>query len=303
MSGQVCSSISEFYSAVLISLRSDFYDEASVMDLRRFFDHYMKGINNDWKYTPPVRMCVQNPGGSDIMNRPEQTFPLERQVPLKLFLNAGSSTLQESPLPTPSTISYDSMKDEVQFKMTVPSYMELTGYIKLRIWVEAQGADDMDIFASLAKYNSESGKVMESLLVDVGRLSHNPEPARKELLRRHAADPKDCDGYFDSGPMGCLRASHRELDEEKSSLFHPVYSHRKIQLLQPGEIVPLDIAFWPYGMVCNAGEELRLTISGRNMKEHLRPNDCRPVLCNKGNHVVHTGGGWDSYLLLPLVSV
>ncbi|PWY64314.1 hypothetical protein BO83DRAFT_455198 [Aspergillus eucalypticola CBS 122712] len=167
--------------------------------------------------------------------------------------------------------------------------MEFTGYARLRLWVEAQGSNDMDIFATLAKYDPKTGQKLESLLVDVGRLMEDAGRERNEIRRRHLADPKYCEPYFDSGPMGCLRASRRELDEKLSTLFHPVYTHQTEQLLQPKEVLPLDIAFWPYGMICNQGEELRLTISGVNLKEHLRPNDCRPRLRNRGTHIIHTG--------------
>ncbi|PYI10263.1 alpha/beta-hydrolase [Aspergillus sclerotiicarbonarius CBS 121057] len=279
----------------------DLYNEQSVLDLRRFYDYYLKGANNDWKYTPPVRMSVHNPGGTDIINRPERSFPLTRQSPLKLFLDSTTLTMQETPTTTRSTISYEAQTGQVQFRMPIHSPMEFTGYIKLHLWTEAQGSDDMDIFATLAKYNPTTNQLLESQLVDVGRLQHNPIQEQQELLRRHSADPKDCETYFDYGPMGCLRASHRELDEHQSSLFHPIHTHQRELLLQPGETVPLDIAFWPYGMICSPGEELRLTVSGVHLKEHLRPKDVRPQLRNRGAHVIHTGGERDSYLLLPLI--
>ncbi|PWY80311.1 hydrolase CocE/NonD family protein [Aspergillus sclerotioniger CBS 115572] len=279
----------------------DYYNEESVLDLRRFYDFYLKGINNGWNYTPTVRMSIHNPGGTDVIYRPERQFPLKRQLPLKLFLDSTTLTMQESPASAPSTISYDAQTGQVQFRMPVLAPVEFTGYIKLRLWTEAQGSDDMDIFATLAKYNPTTNQVLESQLVDVGRLQDNPIQEQQELIRRHSADPKDCETYFDPGPMGCLRASHRELDEDKSSLFHPVHTHQRELLLQSGEVVPLDIAFWPYGMICNPGEELRLTVSGVHLKEHLRSNDVRPRLRNKGTHVIHTGGNRDSYFLLPLI--
>jgi hypothetical protein len=42
--------------------------------------------------------------------------------------------------------------------------------------------------------------LLETTLVDVGRLAEDPEKEREELLRRHRADPKDCEIYFDSDP-------------------------------------------------------------------------------------------------------
>ena len=38
----------------------DYYDEANVEDLRRFFDHYLKGMDNGWEQTPRVRVSARH---------------------------------------------------------------------------------------------------------------------------------------------------------------------------------------------------------------------------------------------------
>lgn len=49
----------------------NYYTPENVEDLRRFFDRYLKGIENGWEETPRVRLSVLNPGGQDIVNRTE----------------------------------------------------------------------------------------------------------------------------------------------------------------------------------------------------------------------------------------
>jgi hypothetical protein len=159
----------------------------------------------------------------------------------------------------------------------------------------------MDIFLILQKFSSATEKLLESPLVDVGRGYADPEKERKSLWQQHEEDHSKFEGYFNSGPTGMLRASHRALDVEKSTDFQPVYRHYREEMLKQGEVVQLDIAIWPYGMVVKEGEELRLTVAGFNMRPHLRPDDVRPKLRNRGRHVVHTGGKWESYLLLPMI--
>ena len=44
-------------------------------DLLKFFDHYMKGVDNGWEKTPRVRLSVINPGGKDIMEPPAIRIP------------------------------------------------------------------------------------------------------------------------------------------------------------------------------------------------------------------------------------
>jgi predicted acyl esterase len=85
---------------------------------------------------------------------------------------------------------------------------------------------------------------------------------------------------------------------------HPSYDHRSRQPITPGEIVELLIPIWPMGVVYEVGEGLVLKISGHDMSlpevEMLRPTEPRDE--NKGQHIVHTGGEYDSYLVLPRIA-
>ena len=53
----------------------------------------------------------------------------------------------------------DSDSRQVVFTYTFARDTELVGYLKLRLWVEAQGADDMDLFARVQKL-SRHGQVL-----------------------------------------------------------------------------------------------------------------------------------------------
>ena len=101
------------------------------------------------------------------------------------------------------------------------------------------------------------------------------------------------------GPNGRLRVSHRETDPERSFPWLPLHRHRVEQFLKPGEIVPCDIPIWPTGIMCHAGEQLRLTVAGFNPIPFHLPGIPGPVTRNKGDHIIHTGGERDSYLLVP----
>ncbi len=56
---------------------ADYYDETNVEDLRRFFDHYLKGEDNGWEQTPRVRYSVHDLEGGDRTNQPANEFPPE----------------------------------------------------------------------------------------------------------------------------------------------------------------------------------------------------------------------------------
>lgn len=101
------------------------------------------------------------------------------------------------------------------------------------------------------------------------------------------------------GPEGRLRASHRELDEERSTPLEPRQLHLRQQLLKPGEIVPLEICIWPTGLIFEAGETLQLEITGKDFVEDRPPKMIIVEDINRGRIRVHTGGEYDSHLLLP----
>ena len=65
--------------------------------------------------------------------------------------------------------------------------------------------------------------------------------------------------------------------------------------------MPVDIALYPLSRIWHKGEQLRLQIAGRYFREGwFEPFAWN--LENKGQHVVHTGGEFDSYLQIPVVA-
>lgn len=119
--------------------------------LRSFYDYFMKDVNNDWIFTPCVRTSVLNPGGRDIVNRPEVDYPLPQQKPLKFLLNGSSGMMKDSPVKEPNKCTYDAEIGSVSFNYKVPHAMEFVGSSKINMFVEANGSNDMDIFAGLEK--------------------------------------------------------------------------------------------------------------------------------------------------------
>ena len=103
------------------------------------------------------------------------------------------------------------------------------------------------------------------------------------------------------GPDGRLRASHRRLDKELSEPWWPFHTHQVEKLLSPGQIVPLDIPIRPMGMLWHSGEKLRVTIAGHDPSSSPFAVMAKPVTRNRGEHIIHTGGKYDSYLLVPKI--
>jgi predicted acyl esterase len=288
----------------------DYYESSHVEDLRKFFDHYLKGIDNGWETTPKVRLSVLNPGGKDIVDRVEEDFPLPRTQYRKLFLNAARGEMSAEAVTVESSAEYnsDSKKPSVAFRIKMQGDTELTGYMKLRLWVEAPDHDDMDIAVKIEKLNRFGFRPFD-----------NP------MMRVSAT--------------GYMRVSLRELDPERSTEQQPYQTMEHEQKLSNGEIVPVDISIWPTGLLFRRNEYLLVTISpyksppdgsipipfgqkqvslpeegftympgGRVKMITLGAGESVPMDetempkdHNKGRHIFYTGGKYDSFLYVPVI--
>jgi predicted acyl esterase len=267
----------------------DFNEPANQEDLRRFFDRYLKGEDNGWESTPRVRYALLDLEGGDQLNLPASEFPPSEAAETVYFLDGGTRTLTAEP-PAETTVSYDSESEEdsVSFVLTFDSETRLVGYPKVRLWVEADGSDDMDVFVLLQKLNVD-GEPLEQFNVP------NHGPAIDNLTRAGSSILK----Y--KGSNGRLRASLRRLDYARSTDTVPAHSFDRVEKLEPGAVVPLDIDLFPVGLAFHSGERLRLTISGFNVLGGVMPARTTVEPDNHGSHIVHTGGSLASYVQLPLI--
>jgi uncharacterized protein len=250
----------------------DTYSPAGLADLKLFFDRYLKDIRNGWELTSRVRLEVMDAYDYDYqINRPEKEFPLARTQYKKLYVDAAKGALSFDPLAKESKVGYESTEGSTTFDITFPEDTEITGYMKMRLWVEADGNDDMDLFINIRKLDQDGNWLPITGL-----------------------------GEAHPGGWGKLRVSRRELDEKWSTDFQPVPAHRREQKLKSGEIVPVDIEIWPTSRIWHKGQQLRVTVGGHYIKENwFLPLSWETI--NKGNHIIHSGGKYDSFLQIPVI--
>ncbi len=281
----------------------DFYEHQD--DLLLFFDRHLKGEENGWENTPRVRLSVLDPGGSDVVDRSEEDFPPARTQFLPLYLDAtqdggrreGTLTFD---LPSAERVAEysadhggENVAHEAVFSYAFDRDTEVVGHLGLRLWVEARGAADMDLFVKVQKLSRR------------GRLLFVPTiPVPSRLMRRvlpllFQRGKKELALIYFTGPDGRLRVSRRALDVERSRPDLPHLSFDRDEPLSPGEIVPVEIALRPVGMRWRAGEQLRLIVACYNLSPIPLPGVAAPRLVNQGAHLIHTGGRYDSHLLLP----
>jgi len=265
-----------------------YYDPESVRRQQEFFDYFLKGIPTSVPQWPKVRLEVREKFYVGAM-KTENEWPIARTQYTKLYLDAGTGLLDRRPVSEEGSCRYfaadaiaepaqrlgqEQLSHRAQFDFTFGQPTELIGHMKLRVWAAAEDADDMDIFVAIQKLDATGNLV-----------------------------PFAFWAHFDDGPvaLGWLRASHRELDQAKSTKYQPILSHRSEQKLEPGAIVPLEIEIWPSGTRFEAGEKLRLVVQGTDIYTYPKPvmSDRHEDSVNRGHHVLYTGGRYDSHLLVP----
>jgi uncharacterized protein len=193
--------------------------------------------------------------------------------------------------------SYDSTKKApgIWYDYVFPERTTLAGFSKLQLFMSCKDHNDLDVYVMLRKLDKD-GELMEQSNVPL----HELPPEIKTAKAVKGVSP--CK-YL--GPTGMLRASHREIDESKSTEYLPFHPHQRADYVRPGDIVELNIGIWPMGIVFERGEGIRVQISGRDMRlpEWDNPHvaNMEPVF-NKGTHNVHLGGKYgESFLLIPKV--
>src|SRR5262249_36158416 len=136
-------------------------------DLLKFFDVTLKQIENDWHQTPRVRVTVLDPGHDDTVNRPEGGWPLPDLRPTRFYLDAGNGALSQEARKNSTAITYDASTGVATCTYEVQQKLEIGGPSKLRLWVEAEGADDLDIYAFIQKLGADGTPLLSQSLPGV----------------------------------------------------------------------------------------------------------------------------------------
>jgi predicted acyl esterase len=258
-----------------------YYEPELVERQRAFFDHFLLGrTDTGIESWPRVRAEVRDSYYRGTWRDAEQ-WPLEDVEYRQLHLRAGNGSLGWEAPPTEEEVGYDGLGSglaphRATFEITFPEPIELVGHVKAALYVSADEAEDMDVFVALFKLDAEGRQVGFAYY-----------------------------GQFEDGPVaaGWQRASHRELDTERSTDFMPVLAHQRALPLTPGEPTRLDIEVWPSGTRFEAGEKLLLVVQGSDVMRYPKPLTYarHEDTVNVGRQMVHTGGRFDSHLLVPVL--
>ncbi|MEE9277536.1 MAG: CocE/NonD family hydrolase, partial [Dehalococcoidia bacterium] len=208
---------------------TEFYTRYGVTLQKRFFDHFLKGADNDWKDQPPLQLQIRSVDG--FQQRAEQEWPLARTEWKRLYLSLVGRALSDDPLPNASSLEYDALGDGVTFTTPpLPRDTEITGPVAAKLFLSSS-TTDADLFLVLRVF----------------------APDDSEVVFQGALDPHTPIG------QGWLRASHRKLDPQLSTEYRPYHTHDAVEPLTPGDVYELNIEIWPTCIVVPAGYRIALT--------------------------------------------
>ena len=268
----------------------DYYSVEATKELRRFFDYYLFGKQNGWDKTPTVRYSILDFQGHNRTNLIAETFPPKESKMQRYYLSGRTRTLQLTADTNEMPLRYfpEALPCRVSFQTTFEKDTSFIGYPKVKLFMEAENTDDMDVFVWVQKID-KLGNVLSEFVV----------PNRNAALQDFTQDGASALRY--KGPSGRLRASCRHLDPKLSTDDVPAYSFDRVEKLSEKEIVELDIVLSPIGMTYYEGDTLRVMISSKDEIGSVMPGTPGCITNNKGIHILHTGGKYASYLQMPLM--
>ncbi len=269
-----------------------FYTDYGRKLQKRFFDHFLKGLDNGWLDQPRVQLQIRRVDG--FVERLENEWPLARTQWTRFYLDPNGFRLSRDPVNVAGSVEYDPMGEGLTFlSAPLEEEMEITGPSAAKLFLSSS-TEDADVFLVLRVF----------------------APDGEEVVFQGLIDPNTPIG------QGWLRASHRKLDPKLTEEYRPYHTHDEKQPLAPGEVVDLDVEIWPTCIVVPAEYRIALSVLGRDyeyagetggtlgtMKNVFQ--GCGPFLHDdvrnrppeifSGNVKLHFGPEQPAHVLLPII--
>lgn len=288
------------------------YAPKTIAEHMRYFDYWLKGVDNGVMDEPPVRVQVRGGNGSHVVLH-EHEWPIARTEYRRWYLDARPSAWQNDGRRHDMLRITDTPPGEIglaqyeaHFDLGTPSLaptgpiggaprwstgvsfvsepmtedLTMAGYMKVGLWVESS-SKDMDVFVSFRVLDEYDQEIRyESLVLPV------------DLNHIHPV------GH------GLLKVSRRKLDLERSTDYWPVHTHLEQDSapLAAGQVVPIEVGLNPSTALIRKGCRLRVDVqpySPAGVPVRAYDQSYHAGAVNR----LYTGPDHVSYLQLPIVSI
>ena len=240
----------------------------------KFFDHFLKGIENGMREHPKVRLEIREFGDKVKEVRYENQWPPENVVWTPFYLNSQDKSLTLAPEVPDSACKFDLAKSSVHFSHIFDRNVEIVGPMKLTLYIALEGCDDANLFAGIQKF--------------------------------HQGKEVNFDGTYgfpnDIVTKTALRVALRTVNEALSTPYSPEYDFDTPKPLKEKEIAKLEFQFEPSATYFRKGDELRLVLQGQYFINSLKINQPFTYQGNtNGQCKVLTSPEYAGVLLLPVI--
>jgi uncharacterized protein len=240
----------------------------------KFFDHFLKGIENGMLEHPRVRLEIREFGDEVKEVRYENQWPPENVTWTSYYLNAQDHSLSIEPSISDYECTFDLSKGSVHFSYIFKKDTEIIGPMKLTLYIELEDCEDANVFAGIQKFHND-----------------------KEIT---------FDGTYgfpnDLVTKTALRVALRTVNEDLSLHYSPECDFETLKPVKKNEVAKLELQFEPSATYFRKGDELRLVVQGRYFISGLKIN--QPFTYkhnNQGRCKVLSSSTYQSELLMPII--
>ena len=278
-----------------------FHSNEGKVDQLRFFDYWLKGMQNGIMDEPPIKLEIRTGGSKKpYAFRFENEWPLARTQWTKMYFSIEKDRSPEEShtegrlipekMATTRKISYSGSnpnkagigsgssapgigRSGISFVTDPMAHdTEITGPLMANVWVSST-AEDMDVMVTLRNIDPDGNEVFE--------LGQQGQPV---VLTK-----------------GWLRASHRKLDAAKSLPYRPYHAHNERLWLEPDVPVECQIEIISTCIVLKKGHQLRVDIHAQDSAGSGNFTHFHADYNEEAMHTFHSGGTMNSYILLPII--
>ena len=266
-------------------------------ELLPFYDLHLKGKNNGFMASGPVRLFVR---GANAWRADAQWPPLNTS-PLAFYLRKGPSgsvtSLNDGALATEPPA-----KDEAPTRYTYPDWEWVNGTAvigpdgridpvrRVLTFTSAPLDADLQVIGPIVLKLHASSTAIDTQFIVKLTDQHPQSPAARDKGEQPGFTPVS---------KGWLKASHREKDAARSTPQRPFYKHTDPKPLAPGEIYAFDIEVLPIAYAFKKGHRIRLELANGDSPatDGVFSHPYHPSLM--GTDTIYHDGAQASALILP----
>lgn len=254
---------------------ASFYSKQAKTIQLKFFDYFLKGIQNEMPSHPKVTVEVRESRDNVYKIRHEHQWPIVDTQWTKLYLNHEQSILSDKDdYGNTESESFLTTTESLKFSYIFPQDTEVIGPMKLTLFVSLEEINDANLFIGIQKL-------------------HNGQEVDFEGSYGFANDVVS---------KGFMRVSLSEINEKDSLFYQPEHNFNRKKTIASGEIIKLEISLLPSATLFRQDDELRLVIQGIPLLKYGKFHQIGEYEKSAaGKCYVWSSNRYPSALLIPIV--